>query len=126
MALCFPPNPALATPPTGRTVGAGEFSVSSGGSTLAGFSDANTTNPSGTPATTGSAGVAVSGSYTVSSTESATINLTMSDAAGSSTFNMYLVDPTLKPKSALTPVEPLPVPLEAYRARWRALAGAGA
>jgi hypothetical protein len=88
-------NPAIANPPTGRTVGAGEFSVSSGSTTLSGFSDANTTNPSGTPPTTGSMGVAVSGSYTVSSTESATINLTLSDAAGSSTLNMYLVDPKL-------------------------------
>ena len=88
-------NPAGAKPPTGRTVGAGEFSVSSGSTTLSGFSDANTTNPSGTPRTTGSAGVAASGSYAVSATESATINLTLSDAAGSSTFNTYMVDPTL-------------------------------
>jgi hypothetical protein len=88
-------NPALATPPTGRTVGAGQFSVASGSTSLSGFSDANTTNPGDTPATTGSAGVAVTGSYTVSSTESATINLTLSDAAGSSTYNMYMVDPTL-------------------------------
>jgi len=69
--------------------------VASGGTSLSGFSDANTTHPSGTPATTGSVGVAVTGSYTVSSTESATINLTLSDAAGSSTYNMYMVDPIL-------------------------------
>jgi hypothetical protein len=89
-------NPTLASPPTGRTVGAGQFSVASTSTTLSGgFSDANTTNPSGTPATTGSAGVPVTGSYTASTTETNTLNLTLSDAAGSSTFNMYLVDPTL-------------------------------
>lgn len=89
-------NPAGAAPPTGRTVAAGQFSVASGSSTLSGgFSDANTTNPSATPPTTGSPGLAVSGSYTVSNTESNTLNLTLTDAAGPSTFNMYLVDPTL-------------------------------
>jgi hypothetical protein len=89
-------NPAIANPPTGRTVAAGQFSVASGSSTFSGgFSDANTTNPGGTPPTTGSAGLAVSnGSYTISTTTlSGTLDLT--DAAGASTFNMYMVDPTL-------------------------------
>lgn len=89
-------NPGTANPPTGRTVGAGQFSVASASNTFSsGFSDANTTNPSGMPATTGSAGLPVSnGSYTISGTTlSGTLNLT--DAAGSSTFNMYMVDPTL-------------------------------
>lgn len=84
-------NPALANPPTGRTVAAGQFSVAS--SSFSGFSDANT---GAAPPTTGSPGAAVSGSYTVSATEPDTLNLTLSDAAGvPSAFNAYLVDPML-------------------------------
>jgi hypothetical protein len=90
-------NPALANPPTGRTVGAGQFSVNScsGAFSSNGFSDANTTNPSAMPPTTGSTGMAVSGSCVVSATESNTLNLALTDAAGASTFNVYMVDPTL-------------------------------
>jgi hypothetical protein len=90
-------NPASANPPTGRTVGAGQFSVAACVSTPSscGFSDANTTNPSGTPATTGSTGLAVSNlSYSIPATLNGTLAFT--DAVGvASTFNMYVVDPTL-------------------------------
>jgi len=90
-------NPASANPPTGRTVGAGQFSVASCVSTPSscGFSDANTTNPIGTPATTGSMGLAVSNlSYSIPATLNGTLAFT--DAVGvASTFNMYMVDPNL-------------------------------
>jgi hypothetical protein len=89
-------NPASANPPTGRTVAAGQFSVASGSSTFSGgFSDANTTNSNGTPPTTGSPGIPISnGSYSIPATLNGTLALT--DAAGvASTFNMYMVDPTL-------------------------------
>jgi hypothetical protein len=86
-------NPASAMPPTGRTVAAGQFSVASGSSTFSGgFSDANT---GATPPTTGSPGLAISGgSYSIPATLNGTLAFT--DAAGvASTFNMYMVDPTL-------------------------------
>jgi hypothetical protein len=84
-------NPAISNPPTGRTVAAGQLSVASG--SFSGFSDANT---GAAPPTTGSPGAAVTGSYKVSSTETNTLNLTLSDAVGvSSALNAYLVDPTL-------------------------------
>jgi hypothetical protein len=90
-------NPASANPPTGRTVGAGQFSVALcvSSPSSCGFSDANTTNPSGTPATTGSTGLAVSNlSYSIPATLNGTLAFT--DAVGvASTFNMYMVDPTL-------------------------------
>jgi len=86
-------NPAIANPPTGRTVAAGQFSVASGSSTFSGgFSDANT---GAMPPTTGSPGLAISaGSYSIPATLNGTLAFT--DAAGvASTFNMYMVDPTL-------------------------------
>jgi len=87
-------NPGTANPPTGRTVGAGQFSVASGNTFSGGFSDANTTNPSGMPATTGSTGLAITNwSYSIPATLNGTLAFT--DAAGASTFNMYMVDPTL-------------------------------
>jgi len=87
-------NPGVANPPTGRTVAAGQFTVGSGGTLSSGFSDANTTNPSGTPATTGSPGVAISNlSYSIPATLNGTLSFT--EAAGASTFNMYMVDPAL-------------------------------
>lgn len=82
-------NPPLATPPTGRSVAAGQFSVTSGNIFSGGFSDANTGPP-----TTGSVGVPVSNwSYSIPPALNGT--LTFTDAAGASTFNMYMVDPTL-------------------------------
>jgi len=87
-------NPAGASPPTGRTVAAGQFSAASGGTISSGFSDSNTTNASGTPPTTGSPGVPVSnGSYSIPATPNGTLAFT--EAAGASTFNMYMTDPTL-------------------------------
>jgi hypothetical protein len=84
-------NPAVSNPPTGRTVAAGQFSVASG--SFSGFSDANT--GAAAPTTSGP-GAAVTGSYKVSTTETNTLNLTLSDAGGvSSALNAYLVDPTL-------------------------------
>jgi hypothetical protein len=75
---------------TVRTVAAGQFTASA--STVAGVSDANA---SGTPAVP-SAGKAVSGTYSLTAngpTVSGTATVT--DAAGNSTFNVYMVDPTL-------------------------------
>ena len=85
-------NPAIANPPTGLAVGAGEFSVASGSSTFSGgLSDANT---GAAAPTTGSLGLAISGgSYSIPATLNGTLAFT--DAAGASTFNMYMVDPTL-------------------------------
>ena len=86
-------NPAIANPPTGRTVAAGQFSVASGSSTFSGgFSDANT---GAMPPTTGGPGLAISsGSYSIPATLNGTLAFT--GAAGvASTFNMYMVDPTL-------------------------------
>jgi len=68
--------------------------VASGSSTFSGgFSDANT---GAMPPTTGSPGLAISaGSYSIPATLNGTLAFT--DAAGvASTFNMYMVDPTLK------------------------------
>ncbi|MGB7847681.1 MAG: hypothetical protein WBL63_18870 [Candidatus Acidiferrum sp.] len=85
-------NPASAVPPTGFTVAAGEFSVAAGSTTFSGgVSDANT---GAAPPTSATTGVAISnGSYSISTTLEGTLALT--EAAGSSTFNMYMVDPTL-------------------------------
>jgi hypothetical protein len=79
----------------GRTVAAGQFNITSGGSTVSGgYSDANS---GGISPVSGSTSKGVSGSYTTSTTEAGTINLTLTDAVGttSSTFNVYPVDPTL-------------------------------
>jgi hypothetical protein len=85
-------NPAIASPPTGRTAGAGTFSVTSGSSTFSGgLSDANT---GAAAPTTGSLGMTISGgSYSIPAALNGTLAFT--DAAGASTFNMYMVDPTL-------------------------------
>ena len=88
-------NPASANPSTGRTVGAGEFSVTSGsGSFSGGISDANTTSTTGGLPTTGSPGTPISsGSYSIPATLNGTLAFT--DATGACSFNMYMVDPTL-------------------------------
>jgi hypothetical protein len=73
----------------GRTVAAGQFAATAAGKVTGGVSDANA-GGSPTLATTGKA---VSGSYTITATLNGTMTLT--DAAGNSTFNIYMVDPTL-------------------------------
>jgi hypothetical protein len=73
----------------GRTVVAGQFAATAAGKVTGGVSDANA-GGSPTLATTGKA---VSGSYTIPATLNGTMTLT--DAAGNSTFNVYMVDPTL-------------------------------
>jgi hypothetical protein len=76
----------------GRTVAVGQLTASSG-TISGGFSDSNS---GGKSAITPKTPTAVSGSYAASATESGTINVTaFTDAAGSSTFNVYPVDPTL-------------------------------
>jgi len=73
----------------GRTVTAGQFSVDSAGKVTGGVSDSN----SGGSPTVVNTGKPITGTYMISGTPSGTLNLT--DAAGSSTFNFYLVDPAL-------------------------------
>ncbi len=73
----------------GRTVAAGQLSANSLGMVTTGVSDSN----SGGLPTTVIKGTAVTGTYMISGSPSGTLNLT--DAAGTSTFNLYLVDPAL-------------------------------
>jgi hypothetical protein len=73
----------------GRTVTAGQFSVDGAGMVTGGVSDSNS---GGTP-TVVNTGKPVTGTYMISGAPSGTLNLT--DAAGTSTFNFYLVDPAL-------------------------------
>jgi hypothetical protein len=73
----------------GRTVAAGQLSADGMGKITTGVSDSN----SGGSPTTVTKGTAVTGTYLISGSPSGTLNLT--DAAGASTFNLYLVDPTL-------------------------------
>src|SRR5204863_4851530 len=73
---------------TGRTVAAGQLSADGMGKVTAGVSDSN----SGGLPTTVTKGT-VAGMYVISGSPSGTLNLT--DAAGTSTFNLYLVDPAL-------------------------------
>jgi hypothetical protein len=73
----------------GRTVAAGQFSADGAGKVTAGLSDSNA---GGSP-TAVNKGTAVTGAYMISGSPSGTLNLT--DAAGTSTFNLYLVDPAL-------------------------------
>jgi hypothetical protein len=78
-----------AASPAGRTVAAGQFTANASGGITAGVSDSNT---GGSP-TTPSTGKPVTGSYVLSGTQNGT--LTLMEAAGSSTFNIYMVDPTV-------------------------------
>src|SRR5437667_307969 len=73
----------------GRTVTAGQFSADGTGRITAGVSDSNF---GGSP-TKVNIGRSVTGTYLISGSPSGT--LTLSDAAGTSTFNLYLVDPAL-------------------------------
>jgi hypothetical protein len=73
----------------GRTVTAGQFSADGTGRITAGVSDSNF---GGSP-TIINMGKSVTGMYLISGSPSGT--LTLSDAAGTSTFNLYLVDPAL-------------------------------
>jgi hypothetical protein len=77
---------------TSRIVAAGDFAAS-GGSVTGGLSDANTFGSPSVPAT----GKPVSGTYAFTTNQDTTVSgtATLSDAAGASTFNVYVVDPTL-------------------------------
>src|SRR5947199_3562639 len=73
----------------GRTVAAGQFTADGMGNVTTGISDSN----SGGLPTTVTKGTMVTGTYMISGSPSGTLNMT--DAAGTSTFNLYLVDPAL-------------------------------
>jgi hypothetical protein len=73
----------------GRTVAAGQFSADGMGRLTGGVSDSN----SGGSPTTVFTGKPVTGMYMISGSPGGNLNLT--DAAGTSTFNVYLVDPAL-------------------------------
>ena len=73
----------------GRTVAAGQFSADGMGKVTGGVSDSN----SGGSPTTVFTGKPVTGMYMISGSPSG--NLSLTDAAGTSTFNVYLVDPAL-------------------------------
>src|SRR6202158_1524186 len=73
----------------GRTIAAGQFSANGSGSITAGVSD----SIAGGPPTTPSTSKPVTGSYMLSGTQNGT--LALMDAAGSSSFNIYMVDPAL-------------------------------
>ena len=73
----------------GRTVAAGQFSADGMGKVTGGVSDSN----SGGSPTTVFTGKSVTGTYMISGSPSG--NLSLTDAAGTSTFNVYLVDPAL-------------------------------
>ncbi|OLE48258.1 MAG: hypothetical protein AUG46_04065 [Acidobacteria bacterium 13_1_20CM_3_58_11] len=73
----------------GRTVAVGQLSADGMGNVTTGVSDSN----SGGLPTTVTKGTMVAGMYMISGSPSGTLTLT--DAAGTSTFNLYLVDPAL-------------------------------
>jgi hypothetical protein len=73
----------------GRTVAAGQFTANGLGMVTMGISDSN----SGGLPTTVTKGTTVTGTYMISGSPTGTLNMT--DAAGTSTFNLYLVDPAL-------------------------------
>jgi len=68
----------------GRTVAAGQFVATAAGNITAGVSDSNS---GGKPPTTAHSGTAVSGNLNAP--------VSLDDAAGNSTFNVYVVDPTV-------------------------------
>jgi hypothetical protein len=72
----------------GLTSAAGQFNATSG-TISTGVSDSIAGGSPSTPTT----GTTVTGSYVISATQNGTLNL--ADAAGSSTFNIYMVDPAL-------------------------------
>ncbi len=73
----------------GRTIAVGQFTANGSGSITAGVSD----SIAGGPPTTPSTSKPVTGSYMLSGTQNGT--LTLMDAAGSSNFNIYMVDPAV-------------------------------
>jgi len=73
----------------GRTIAVGQFTANGSGSITAGVSD----SIAGGPPTTPSTSKPVTGSYMLSWTQNGT--LTLMDAAGSSNFNIYMVDPAV-------------------------------
>jgi hypothetical protein len=75
---------------TGRAVAAGQLTADGMSKITGGVSDAN---QGGAAPTTPSLAQAVSGTFAFTSGLEGTLNLT--DAAGSSTFNMYMIDPSL-------------------------------
>ena len=80
---------------TGRTVAAGQFAATTAGAISGGTSDANAGGAAPTSHTSLTTG---GGTYslTKSSTDSTVSGTaTLTDAAGSSTFNVYAVDPTI-------------------------------
>lgn len=74
---------------TGRTVAAGQFTANGTSTITGGVSDANS---GGAPPTTPSTAKAVSGTFAAMSQKG---TLTLTDAAGNSMFNFYMVDPML-------------------------------
>ncbi len=75
---------------TGRAVAAGQLTADGVGSISGGVSDANV---GGAAPTTPSVAQAVNGTFAFNKSLEGTLNLT--DAAGNSTFNVYMVDPSL-------------------------------
>jgi hypothetical protein len=75
---------------TGRAVAAGQLTANGTSSITGGFSDANS---GGAAPTTPSVAQPVTGTFAFASGLEGTLNLT--DAAGNSTFNVYMVDPSL-------------------------------
>jgi hypothetical protein len=75
---------------TGRAVAAGQLTADGVSSISGGVSDANL---GGAPPTTPTVAQPVSGTFALTKSLQGTLNLT--DAAGNSTFNVYLVDPSL-------------------------------
>ena len=73
---------------TGRTIGAGQFTAAAGGNISTGVSDSN----AGGAPTIATTAKPVTGSYMPALTSG---SLTLTDAAGASTFKVYPVDPTL-------------------------------
>jgi len=75
---------------TGRTVTAGQLAANGASTITGGVSDSNA---GGAPPTTPNLAKPVSGTFAFTMSLQGTLNL--KDAAGSSTFNIYTVDPTL-------------------------------
>jgi hypothetical protein len=76
---------------TGRTVAAGQFAANGTSAITGGISDANVGGAP--PPTVPSTAKAVSGTFTTGTSQNGTLSLT--DAAGNSMLNFYMVDPML-------------------------------
>lgn len=77
---------------TGRTVAAGQFIANGASSVTGGISDANV---GGAAPTMTSLGKAVSGTFAIGANLAGTLNLTDAASTAMSTFNVYMVDPTI-------------------------------